>query len=84
VAALPKSAGAVLFLLGDQPQVRPETIAELVLFDRSLFAELLRLSGDTGGRVLIESRQDDVEWLALDVPLPYDIDTPEDYQRHRP
>jgi len=107
VAALPKSAGAVLFLLGDQPQVMPETVAELVqrhrqtlapivvpnyrgergnpvLFDRSLFAELLRLSGDTGGRVLIESRQDDVEWLALDVPLPYDIDTPEDYQRHRP
>ena len=107
VAALPKSTGAAIFLLGDQPQVMPETVAALVrrhretlapmvvpryrgqrgnpvLFDRTLFAALLRLSGDTGGRVLVESLQDDVEWLALDVPPLYDIDTPEDYRRYRP
>ena len=53
-----------------------------VLFRRELFPELLRLTGDRGGRFLIEkhkSRADFVEWQQ---EMPFmDIDVREDYER---
>ena len=53
-----------------------------VLFRRELFPELLRLTGDRGGRFLIEkhkSRTDFVEWQQ-ETPF-MDIDVREDYER---
>jgi molybdenum cofactor cytidylyltransferase len=55
-----------------------------VLFDRAAFAEMGRLRGDVGGRVLIERFQQSVERVAFDAPPPFDIDTPEDYRRFGP
>jgi molybdenum cofactor cytidylyltransferase len=53
-----------------------------VLFRRELFPELLKLTGDRGGRLLIEkhkSRTDLVEWHQ---EMPFmDIDRREDYER---
>jgi molybdenum cofactor cytidylyltransferase len=57
--------------------------ANPVLFDRSLFPELLKLEGDVGGRVFFspESRYK-AAWLDWeDRGLLLDIDTPEDYQK---
>ena len=54
--------------------------ANPVLFDREVFADLLRLRGDVGGRGVFA--QHNVEWLPWHDPRPlFDIDTPEDYER---
>jgi molybdenum cofactor cytidylyltransferase len=54
--------------------------ANPVLFDRDLFAGLMELEGDTGGRVLLGKYPVDyIEWG--DDRLIADIDTPEDYER---
>lgn len=51
-----------------------------VLFDRSTFADLSGLSGDTGGRSLFSRFP--VAWLPwLDAGLLLDVDSPEDYAR---
>jgi molybdenum cofactor cytidylyltransferase len=100
----PKSAGA-LFLVGDQPMIRPELINSLiarfergaawivapgfqgqtrnpVLFRRDLFPELIRLTGDRGGRVLIEKHRDKTEIVDWTDEIPFmDIDVREDYER---
>jgi molybdenum cofactor cytidylyltransferase len=52
-----------------------------VLFDRSTFAELLTLRGDTGGRPLIERYGAAVQRVLIDQPQPTGIETWEDYQR---
>ena len=50
-----------------------------VLFDRSLFAELLAVEGDVGGRVLFDHHQVEyVDWEDERVRL--DVDTPGDYR----
>ena len=50
-----------------------------VLFDRSTFAELVGLEGDTGGRALFDRHS--LRWLDLeDAQDLLDIDTPADYQ----
>ncbi len=54
------------------------------LIARALFAEAARLSGDTGGRPLIQRHPD----LVAEVPLgseasSWDVDTPEDLERFR-
>ncbi|MBC8448858.1 MAG: putative selenium-dependent hydroxylase accessory protein YqeC [Chloroflexi bacterium] len=54
-----------------------------VLFDRTTFAELSRLRGDVGGRLLIERFGATVERVLFDAPPPFDVDTPEDYRDHR-
>jgi molybdenum cofactor cytidylyltransferase len=59
---------------GDEPG--PPT-----LFARSMFPDLLRLQGDTGGRLIVRNYPDHV--ARVDFPAsarPPDIDTPEDYQ----
>jgi molybdenum cofactor cytidylyltransferase len=53
-----------------------------VLFDRALFAELLAVEGDRGGRLLIVSHQEQVERVEVDDPaVIMDIDTRQDYEK---
>jgi molybdenum cofactor cytidylyltransferase len=53
-----------------------------VLFDRVTFPELLRLSGDTGGRPVLQAYADRAERVPVAGPgVLLDIDTPEDYAR---
>ncbi|MCC7352170.1 MAG: putative selenium-dependent hydroxylase accessory protein YqeC [Anaerolineae bacterium] len=54
-----------------------------VLFDRSLFAELMRLAGDRGGRSLIEEYAAEVAWVEAGPEALADVDTPADYDRWR-
>ena len=52
-----------------------------VLFDRSLFAELLAVEGDQGGRVLISRYADQVEQVQIEDPaVIVDVDTRRDYE----
>ena len=51
-----------------------------VLFDRALFPELARVTGDEGGRSVVRTHQDLVVPVTLgNGPPPGDIDTAEDY-----
>lgn len=62
------------------PLVLEERRANPVLFDRVAFADLLRLTGDTGGRVIFDKHH--VEYLPWhDDILLFDVDKPEDYDR---
>jgi len=52
-----------------------------VLFDRSLFAELMKVRGDQGGRRLIAEHSDKLEEVEVGTEaILEDIDTAEDYQ----
>jgi len=62
--------------------VRPRyrgTPGHPVLFSRALFAELLLVTGDQGGRELIARHQAEVATVELNLEPPIDIDTKEDY-----
>jgi molybdenum cofactor cytidylyltransferase len=48
---------------------------------RGLFGELRRLHGDKGVWKLVESGRHDVRELAVDGPVPLDVDTWDDYRR---
>lgn len=52
-----------------------------VLFASDVFPELRSLRGDAGARVVVAARPERVETLALDIPMPTDVDTPEDFTR---
>lgn len=53
-----------------------------VLFARPLFPELIALTGDAGGRTLIERYPDRIEGIEIANPLPYtDVDTIADFRR---
>jgi len=53
-----------------------------VLFARPLFAELMRLRGDAGGRTLFAAHADDIELVEVgDEGILLDIDTPDEYDR---
>ena len=52
-----------------------------VLFAASVFAELRALAGDSGARAVVQARSDRVEILDVDVAMPADVDTPEDFAR---
>jgi molybdenum cofactor cytidylyltransferase len=54
-----------------------------VLFDRSLFQELMALSGDVGGRAVIQRLGEAVHGLPIDDDQPVGIETWEDYLRQR-
>ena len=54
-----------------------------VLFDVSVFPELLRLTGDAGARGVIDADPARVALVSFDLPMPPDIDTPEDYETLR-
>ncbi len=56
--------------------------ANPVLFDRSLFPELLEVEGDEGGRSVIVQHLDQMELVAVEDPyLVLDVDTRDDYER---
>ena len=62
------------------PLVLGEKRANPVLFDRSTFPDLLKLTGDTGGRAIFSKYK--VEYIPWhDDRLLLDVDKPEDYQR---
>lgn len=52
-----------------------------VLFGNEVFAELAALTGDAGGKAIVQARPERVERVAFDLPMPADLDTPEDYAR---
>jgi molybdenum cofactor cytidylyltransferase len=53
-----------------------------VLFDRALFPQLARLSGDTGGRPVLQAHAGQAERVPVSDPgVLFDIDTPDDYQK---
>ncbi len=55
-----------------------------VLFRREIFPEILELSGDRGGRALIEKHKDRTEIVEWHDELPFvDLDRREDYERLR-
>ncbi|HET9855907.1 MAG TPA: nucleotidyltransferase family protein [Methylomirabilota bacterium] len=54
-----------------------------VVFKREIFPELLRLTGDQGARPIIQKEPTRVEWVELDLPMPADVDTPDDYEKIR-
>ena len=52
-----------------------------VLFDRTLFPELLAVEGDQGGRAVIAHNRDDVEQVQIQNPRTFmDVDTRQDYE----
>jgi len=62
------------------PLVLQERRANPVLFDRVTFPDLLKLSGDVGGRAIFDKHH--VEYLPWhDDILLFDVDKPEDYPR---
>jgi molybdenum cofactor cytidylyltransferase len=54
-----------------------------VLFAASVFSELLRLRGDQGARGVIDADPTRVALVPFDLPMPRDIDTPDDYESAR-
>ena len=62
------------------PLVLEERRANPVLFDQVAFPDLLKLTGDVGGRAIFDKHR--VEYLPWhDDILLFDVDKPEDYQR---
>jgi len=49
-----------------------------VLFERAIFAELLRVTGDAGARGVIEREPARVAYVDVNAPMPADVDTPAD------
>jgi molybdenum cofactor cytidylyltransferase len=49
-----------------------------VLFASTVFSELAALTGDVGARAVVRARPERVALVELDLPMPVDVDTPED------
>lgn len=103
LAQVPLDADAVLFLLGDQPEVSSAAIdavigafaergmaivqamyggrpAHPVLFAWDLFGELAQVTGDEGGRAVVQRHRERVARVTVsDGPPPGDVDTDEDW-----
>jgi molybdenum cofactor cytidylyltransferase len=53
-----------------------------VLFDRSVFPDLLAIAGDQGARAILAARSAEIAFVEIDDDRPLaDIDTPEEYER---
>jgi len=53
-----------------------------VLFDKSLFRELIEVTGDEGGRTVLERHRDEVELIEMgDTQANFDVDTWEAYEQ---
>lgn len=52
-----------------------------VLFGADVFPELRALTGDAGARSVVRARPDRVREVLFDLPVPDDVDTPDDYAR---
>ena len=82
---LPSTIDALIeaYFLSRQPIVCPiyqGVRGHPVLFDRTVFHELLTVRGDEGGRSVIERRASRVQRVPIDLPVPRDVDTQDDYQ----
>jgi molybdenum cofactor cytidylyltransferase len=51
------------------------------LFTAEMFPELRALRGDVGARGVIDAQPERVDTVALDLAMPADVDTPEDFAR---
>lgn len=69
------SSGAAIV----QPRYRG-TPGNPVLFRRDLFPELLAVSGDLGAREIIKRRKAAIDYVDVDLPVPLDVDSDEDYE----
>jgi molybdenum cofactor cytidylyltransferase len=54
-----------------------------VLFAAEIFPELARLDGDAGAKSVVRRDPTRLETVQFDLPMPADVDTPEDYARLR-
>lgn len=52
-----------------------------VLFDRSVFPDLMNVSGDTGASQVLRARREQIVPARIDGDVPLDIDTLDDYRR---
>src|SRR5262249_32731356 len=52
-----------------------------VVFSSEMFGELRALGGDAGARAVVVARPERVERVAIDLTMPPDVDTPEDYAK---
>jgi molybdenum cofactor cytidylyltransferase len=52
-----------------------------VLFAARVFPELRALAGDSGARAVVAAQPERVEIVEVDVAMPADVDTPEDFAR---
>jgi molybdenum cofactor cytidylyltransferase len=52
-----------------------------VVFSSEIFAELRTLAGDSGARAVVAARPERVERISIDLAMPPDVDTPEDYAK---
>jgi molybdenum cofactor cytidylyltransferase len=52
-----------------------------VIFAAEVFSELRALAGDAGARSVVLAQPQRVELVGFDIPMPADVDTPEDYAR---
>lgn len=72
----------------DAPVLQPRTLqgrsGHPVLFAPALFSELRTISGDVGGRPVLQAHKNEVRYLLTDDDAVWqDLDTPEDYRRLR-
>jgi molybdenum cofactor cytidylyltransferase len=51
------------------------------LLARSIWAEVMELSGDVGARALLDARPERVRWVDIDEDAPRDVNAPEDLER---
>ncbi|MBI2493733.1 MAG: nucleotidyltransferase family protein [Candidatus Rokubacteria bacterium] len=75
VEALARSGKAIVAPVYRGTQGNP------VLFSAVVFAELRALTGDAGARAVVSADPARVGRVPLDLPMPPDVDTPEDYAR---
>jgi molybdenum cofactor cytidylyltransferase len=73
--ALPRSGKAIVAPLYQGVQGTP------VVFSSEVFGELRALTGDAGARAVVQAHPERVEAVALDLAMPPDVDTPEDYAK---
>jgi molybdenum cofactor cytidylyltransferase len=52
-----------------------------VVFSSEIFSELRTLGGDSGARAVVAARPERVERISIDLAMPPDVDTPEDYAK---
>ena len=52
-----------------------------VFFARSIFPELMQITGDQGGRAVIARREHDIFWVETEERILSDIDVPDDLER---
>lgn len=51
-----------------------------VIFDQSMFQQLLQIDGDQGAKEVITKNRDCIRWVEVDSEMPQDVDTPEEYE----